>query len=150
MVRNALDRPFARALLAGDADLLGALAGHPRSKELLDRLGPAGLMDTVLPIWRKYRLVRTDWSLDAQAYALQALMTGFIQTTTSMPVLRGVPIDTPDTVMAAAVTALLGTETASPTDVRAAAQQGVQLLRERRDAVLTLITTNHETTEKKL
>jgi AcrR family transcriptional regulator len=148
LVRGALDRPFKRALLTGDADLLGALARDPRSTALLDQLGPAAMMDSVLPVWRKYRLVRTDWSLEAQAYALQALLTGFIHTVTRTPVLHGVPFDTLDSIMAAAVSAQLGPENAGPTDIRAAARQGLQMLHERRDAVLALITTNHATTEE--
>ncbi|WP_222852416.1 hypothetical protein [Streptomyces piniterrae] len=37
-------------------------------------------MYTVLPVWRQHRLARTDWPLGEQAYALQALMAGFLQT----------------------------------------------------------------------
>ncbi len=147
VVRNALDRPFVRALQTGDADLLGALARHPRSTELLDMLGPAVLMTRVLPVWREYRLARTDWPLDEQAYALQALMTGFLDAATRTQVLPGVTVDTPDKVMAAAVTALLGPEKAGQAEVRAAAREGLQMLRERRNALLALITTNHETTQ---
>src|SRR5437763_1288624 len=77
LVRAFPDHPFVRALNTGDADLLGALTQHPRTTELLDRLGPAALLGKVLPVWRLYRLVRTDWPLDEQAYALQALLTGF-------------------------------------------------------------------------
>lgn len=145
LVRYALDNPFVRALQTGDADLLGVLAQHPRSVKLLDMLGPAALMYTVLPVWRRYRLVRTDWSLDEQAYALQALMTGFLGAATRTQVLRSVTVDAPDKVMAAAVTALLGPDEASPADVRATADEGLRLLRERREAVLALITTNQET-----
>lgn len=131
VVRGVLDRPFARALQTGDADLLGVLTQHPRSRELLDVLGPTALMYTVLPVWRRHRLVRTDWPLDEQAYALQALITGFL--TTQAP--RGV-----DKVIAAAVTALLGTGEAGPAEIRATAEEGVRVLRERRAAVLALIT----------
>jgi hypothetical protein len=117
----------------------GRRAGERRAARL-DPLSRAGQ--------RKYRLVRTDWSLEAQAYALQALLTGFIHTVTRTPVLHGVPFDTLDSIMAAVVTALLGPENAGPTDIRAAARQGLQMLHERRDAVLALITTNHATTEE--
>jgi AcrR family transcriptional regulator len=146
LVRNALDRPFVRALQTGDADLLGVLVRHPRSTDLLDHLGPAALMDTALPVWRRYRLARTDWPADEQAYALQALMTGFLDAATRTKVLRGVTVDTPDKVMAAAVTALLGPEKAGQAEVHAAASQGLQMLRERRNALLALIT-NQEATQ---
>jgi AcrR family transcriptional regulator len=144
---TALARPFVRALQTGDADLLGALARHPRAAELLDQLGPAGLMYTVLPVWRQHRLACTDWPLDEQAYALQALMTGFLETATRTFVLRGVSVENPEKVMAAAVTALLGPEEADPSDVRAAAQEGLRLLQEKRETVLATITTSQPRAE---
>ena len=110
-------------------------------------LGPAALMYTVLPVWRQHRLARTDWPLEEQAYALQALMTGFLDTATRTKVLRGVTVDAPDNVMAAAVTALLGPEKAGQAEVRAAASHGMQMLRDRRNALLALITGNQETTQ---
>jgi AcrR family transcriptional regulator len=137
---TALKRPFVRALQSGDADLLGALTRHPRATELLDQIDPAGLTDAVLPAWRQHRLARTDWPLDEQAYALQALITGFLDTATHTSALSSLRVEDPEKVMAAAVTALLGPEEAGPADVRATAEEGLQLLRERREAVLALIT----------
>ena len=132
LIRTTVERPFVRAQQTGDADLLGVLAGHPRSMELLDMLGPATLMYTVLPVWRQHRLARTDWTLDDQAYALQALITGFL----AVPR----PPEDSDKVVAAAVTALLGPEKASRADVAATAAEGLRLLNERREAVLAMIT----------
>jgi AcrR family transcriptional regulator len=143
----ALTHPFVRALQTGDADLLGALTRHPRATELLDQLGPAGLVYTVLPVWRQHRLARTDWPLDEQAYALQALMTGFLETATRTSVLRGVSVENPEKVMAAAVSALLGPEEADPSDVRAAAEAGLRLLQEKRETVLATITTSQPRAE---
>ena len=143
----ALERPFVRALQTGDADLLGALAGHPRATELLDELGPAGLVYMVLPVWRQHRLARTDWPLDEQAYALQALISGFLATATRTSALRSVTVENPEKVMAAAVTALLGPEEADPADVRAAAAEGLRLLQEKREAVLATITTSQPRAE---
>ncbi|ADJ47428.1 TetR family transcriptional regulator [Amycolatopsis mediterranei S699] len=144
LVRAALDHPFVRALQTGDADLLGVLAGHPRSVELLDVLGPAAFMYTVLPVWREHRLARTDWPLDEQAFALQALMTGFLDTATRPPGSPGVAVDDPDQVIAAAVTALLGPGKARSADVRAVAGEGLRLLREGRETVLAMITAKQE------
>ncbi len=143
----ALEHPFVRALQTGDADLLGALARHPRATELLDQLGPAGMVHTVLPVWRQHRLARTDWPLDEQAYALQALIAGFLETATRTSVLHSVTVENPEKVMAAAVTALLGPEEADPADVRAAAAEGLRLLQEKREAVLATITTNQPRAE---
>lgn len=145
VARNALGNPFVRAVQTGDADLLGTLTQHPRSMELLNMLGPAALMYTVLPVWRRHRLVRTDWPLDEQAYALQAMMTGFLDSVTRPQALGSVTVDDPDKVMAAAVTALLGPDEAGPAEVRATAKEGMRLLGERRKAVLALITPDQET-----
>ncbi|GAA4013071.1 helix-turn-helix domain-containing protein [Streptomyces plumbiresistens] len=145
VARSALNHPVVRAMQSGDDDLLGALAQHPRSVELLDLLGPAALMYMVLPVWRAHRLVRTDWPLDDQAYALHALMTGFLGAVNRPQTPSSITVDDPDKVMAAAVTALLGPEEAGPDEVRAAAEDGLRLLRERRDAVLALIATDPRT-----
>jgi AcrR family transcriptional regulator len=142
LARTALEHPFVRALQSGDADLLGALARHPRATELLQQLGPAGLVYTVLPVWREHRLARTDWPLDEQAYALQALITGFLETATRTSGLRRVSVEDPEKVMAAAVTALLGPEEADPAEVRVAAEAGLRLLQEKRETVLATITTS--------
>jgi AcrR family transcriptional regulator len=145
LVRGALDHPFVHALQTGDADLLGVLAQHPRSVELLDLLGPAAMVYAVLPVWRRHRLARTDWPLDEQAFALQALMTGFLDTATRPRVPHSVTVDDPDKVVAAAVTALLGPEKARLADVRAAAGEGLRLLREGRETVLAMIPTKQDT-----
>ncbi|MFI1496923.1 TetR/AcrR family transcriptional regulator [Streptomyces platensis] len=145
LIHNGLERPFVRALQTGDADLLGVLTQHPRSTELVNMLGPAAMMYTLLPVWRQHRLARTDWPLDEQAYALQALMTGFLETATRTHTLRDVTVDAPENVIAASVTALLGPEEAGPADVRATADEGLRLLRQRRELVLASIATNQET-----
>jgi AcrR family transcriptional regulator len=144
LVRIGLEFPFVRAMQTGDADLLGILAQHPRTTDLLDRLGLAALMYLVLPVWRKYRLARTDWPLDEQAYVMQSLMAGFSAAANHTQVLPSVTVTTPDKVIAAAVTTLLGPEQASPADIRAAADEGLRLLREQREIVLASIAKNDE------
>ena len=144
LVRTALDHPFVRALQTGDVDMLGILGEHPRSEELLGTLGPGAAMYSVLPVWRRYRLARTDWALNEQAYALRAIMAGFFELADHPHVLPDITVDSPEQVMAAAVTALLGPEEASPADVRAAAQEGVRLLTDSREAVLASIATTKE------
>ncbi|MFG2095902.1 TetR/AcrR family transcriptional regulator [Streptomyces sp. NPDC048612] len=141
LARNGLERPFVRALQTGDSDLLGVLTQHPRSTELIHQLGPAALMYTVLPVWRQHRLARADWPLDEQAYALQALMTGFVQNATRAHTLGSITVDTPDAVMAASVTALLGPEEATASGLRATADEGLRLLGHRRELVLATIAT---------
>ncbi|MEW9555871.1 TetR/AcrR family transcriptional regulator [Nonomuraea sp. NPDC050783] len=145
LVRDAVERPFMRALQAGDGDLLGVLAEHPRTEELLVHVGPAALMHTVLPVWRAHHLARADWPLDEQAYALRALMAGFLDAATNAGAPGGITVADPDAVMAAAVTALLGAaERASASDVRATAQEGLRLLREKRELLLALLAAQRE------
>jgi len=144
LVRTGLEHPFMRALQGGDADLLGVLIQHPRTTELLDRLGLAGLMYLVLPVWRRHRLARTDWPLDQQAYVMQALMAGFFAAANHLHTLPSVTVTDPEEVIAAAVTTLLGPEQASPADIRAAADEGLRLLQEQREIVLASISKNDE------
>jgi AcrR family transcriptional regulator len=140
LVTSVVDHPFVRALHARDSDLLGVLADHPRSRQLLDRLGPDALMHTVLPVWRRYRLARTDWPLDEQAYALRALMTGFLDAETTPRAASDLTADARVRIMSAAATTLLGPEQAGPDDVQATAREGLRLLGEAREAVRASLT----------
>ncbi|MFB6719112.1 TetR/AcrR family transcriptional regulator [Kribbella sp. NPDC056345] len=139
LIRSTVDHPFIRALQIEDDDLLGALTQHPRSASLLENLGPAALMRVALPVWRKHHLVRTDWSFDDQAYALQALIRGFLTISVEQQVLAHISVDDPARVIAAAVTALLGPEEPGPGDVRATADAALAELATRREALLESI-----------
>ncbi|HEX6356440.1 helix-turn-helix domain-containing protein [Actinophytocola sp.] len=137
MLRMATEHPYVSALLHHDGALLGILTDDPRSGTLLDALGPYGVMHRILPIWRRNNLARTDWPLANQAYALDALVTGFVAAATgrhSQP-----PVTDSGKVLAAAVTALLGPEDASPDQVQATAEEGLRLLAEERATTLDLI-----------
>jgi hypothetical protein len=79
MLATAAEHRFVHALQRIDDGLLGALADDPRSAKLLDTLGPSAMLRQVLPIWRRNQLATTDWTVTDQAYALHALMTGFIE-----------------------------------------------------------------------
>jgi hypothetical protein len=63
-------------------------------------------------------------------------MTGFLDAVTRPQAPSSITVDDPDKVMAVAVTALLGPEDPGQTDVSAAAEEGLRLLRELRDTVL--------------
>ena len=139
MIRIALEHPFVRAVQTGDAALLGVLAEHPRTKELLAALSPTQLMDRVLPVWRRHGMARTDWRLDEQAYALRALQAGFIDVIANPHPLPDIVVASPYDVMAAAVIALLGPDEASHADVLATADEGLRLLDETRQVVLASI-----------
>ncbi|MBB5913123.1 AcrR family transcriptional regulator [Nocardia transvalensis] len=136
LATTGLEHPFVRALHTRDADLLGVLAEHPRSRDLIGTLGPGALMYMVLPVWRRHDLARTDWPLDQQAYALQALLLGFVDAQLSPDLPYDCTVPDPQQVMAAAVTTLLGPERGGPDQVRATAEEGLRLLREARESVL--------------
>lgn len=132
IVAAAPAHPFVNAVKAGGGELLGPLAADPRAAELLDLLGPDGVMRRVLPIWRAHGLARDDWPLPDQAFALQALLTGFL--------LCPAPNDLdPTAVLPAAVTALLGPERATEEQVRSAADAGTRVIAGEQAAARALV-----------
>ncbi|CAM3939754.1 TetR/AcrR family transcriptional regulator [Kibdelosporangium persicum] len=136
MLRATAAHPYVSALSGNDEELLGAMTDDPRSATLLDTLGPDAVMRQILPIWRANDLARTDWHLGDQALALDSLVSGFKLTTTRRPAPQ---VDDPGRVLAAAVTALLGPERATPQQVRATAAEGIRTLGEKRAVVLELL-----------
>ncbi|HEY4019784.1 MAG TPA: helix-turn-helix domain-containing protein, partial [Pseudonocardiaceae bacterium] len=139
VVQLSIDRPFVRALQIEDDDLLGVLTQHPRSTKLREELGPGALMYAALPVWREHNLARTDWALDDQAYALDALLWGFLTSVIQQRVLNDLSVDDPARVLAAAATALLGPETPTPEDIRATADAALAVLAAKREALLESI-----------
>ena len=136
VIQSVVGRPFVRALQIEDDDLLGVLTQHPRSTRLLDELGPGALVHVALPVWRRHNLARTDWAFDDQAYAVHALLSGFLTAATQERFCATVSVDDPARVLAAATTALLGPETPSPEDIRATADAALAVLTAKREAVL--------------
>ncbi|MGH3788447.1 MAG: TetR/AcrR family transcriptional regulator [Pseudonocardiaceae bacterium] len=141
MVRTALLHPFVSALHTGDTDLLGLLAGDSRSQALLSTFGPGAQLYVVLPLWRRYDMARTDWTLDDQVLALRAVTTGFLELTVRHDLVPDVPADVLDRVVPTTVTALLGPDRCSEDGVRAAADEGLGLLAEMRRAALATMAT---------
>jgi AcrR family transcriptional regulator len=139
LVRSTVEHPFICALQIEDDDLLGVLTQHPRSADLLANLGPAALMRAALPVWRRHRLVRTDWTFDDQAYALQALLLGFLTHAVADRVLAAITVDDPERVIAAATTALLGPEEPGPGDVQTTADAALAEIESKRAALLDSI-----------
>ncbi|MGC7095185.1 TetR/AcrR family transcriptional regulator [Amycolatopsis lurida] len=131
MLRASAAHPFVTALQSNDDELLGVLTDDPRAATLLENLGPNAVMHSVLPIWRRNGLARTDWPLADQGLALQALVNGFRTATADPPVV--------ERVFAAAVTALLGPEDATPAQVRAAAAEGIRVLTDARSIAKDII-----------
>ncbi|MFF1817946.1 TetR/AcrR family transcriptional regulator [Kribbella sp. NPDC058245] len=139
LVRSTVEHPFICALQIEDDDLLGVLAQHPRSADLLANLGPAALIGVALPVWRRHKLARTDWTFDDQAYALQALFLGFMSTAIGGRVLSSISVDDPFRVVAVATTALLGPEEPGPGDVQATADAALVEIEIKRAALLESI-----------
>lgn len=137
LLRSTGQRTLVKALQDNDDGLLGMLATHPRSMVLHDALGPVALMNTILPSWRTNDLARTDWDLDDQIVALNALIVGFQFAVRELGAL--VPAVDPYSVMAATVTALLGPERATSVKTRAAAADIVAFFQHGRATVMNLI-----------
>ncbi|MGW0160139.1 TetR/AcrR family transcriptional regulator [Mycobacterium sp. NPDC003323] len=135
LMQRAAHRPFVRAMLRNDDDLLGALTDDPRSAALVEALGPDALLNTLLPSWRHNALARTDWDTDDQVHALMALYRGFLL----LDAERGPSaVDTAD-VLGRSTTALLGPERPTRTQMRQVAADGIAFLERGRSVVLQII-----------
>ncbi|SES05390.1 MULTISPECIES: TetR/AcrR family transcriptional regulator [Lentzea] len=133
--QSARDHHFIRAIQYGDTDLLGVLTEHPNAQDLLSRFGYGAMLRVVLPVWRAHGMARTDWSVQDQAYALQAVLAGFVELDGAA---NPSDVSSPE-VLAATVDALLGSSSAEQHDVEAVAAEGLRLLDEARTAVLATI-----------
>lgn len=72
-----LGRPLVRALQVTDADVLGALLDDPRAHAIATESGPPAILRRLIPLWREHGTVRTDWSAEEQAAALELLLIGY-------------------------------------------------------------------------
>ena len=70
-----------------DADVLGALLDDPRAHAIAAESGPSAILRRLIPLWREHGTVRTDWSAEEQAAALELLLIGYFaaQTRTISP-----------------------------------------------------------------
>lgn len=139
MVRIATSQPLVAALQRRDEDLLGVLATDPRSVALDGALGPGAVLGATLPIWRRHKLARTDWEIADQNFAMRALSTG-VALALINPGGEPAPTADPLDVFGIAVTAVLGPERANQKQLRSAAAEIVDFLREGRKAAIELLT----------
>ncbi|MEW5809205.1 MAG: helix-turn-helix domain-containing protein [Actinomycetota bacterium] len=138
MLEAATSHPLVAALQRQDGDLLGMLADHPRSVALHDALGPSAVIGAALPVWRRHHLARTDWDVADQTFALHGLVTGVAMTLiAASPEPR--PAQAPLHVLSAAITALLGAEDGTDSDIAAAAGELAVFLGQGRNRALRLI-----------
>jgi AcrR family transcriptional regulator len=138
MLQIATDQPLLAALQRHDDDLLGVLTNHPRSVALDGALGPGAVLGAVLPIWRRNELARNDWDVNDQNFALRSLITGVAFSLVG-PSPQGSNVEDPLGVLGTAVTAVLGPERANQKQLRAAASEIVDFLRDGQAAALQLI-----------
>ena len=138
MLEIATNQPLLAAIQRHDDDLLGVLTDHPRSIALDGALGPAAVLSAVLPSWRRHGMARDDWDLDDQNFALRSLITGVAFSLVG-PSPHGADVDDPLGVLGTAVTAILGPERAHQKQLRAAASEIIDFLREAQAAALRLI-----------
>lgn len=138
MLAAATSQPLLVALQRHDEALLGVLADHPRSVALNDALGPGAVIGEVLPVWRRHGLARTDWETRDQAFALHGLVTGIALSLVGAES-KVETVGDPLEVLGAAVTALLGPERASLSQVRSTAAAIVEFLGRGRETALQLI-----------
>lgn len=132
LVRFASETPLVRAGLTSDPDLLGALVDDPRSQELVSQHGAAALLRDLLPIWRRHKVARTDWSPEPQAYALDLLLVGHLTAG-----VRGLQLPMGDQERDAALTqtlaAVLAPDDLSPEATRALAEDVLTALSRHRN-----------------
>jgi AcrR family transcriptional regulator len=136
MLQVATSKPLVAALQRHDEDLLGVLTRDPRSVAFHEALGPSAVLRSVVPVWRRNGLARTDWDVNDQTFALHGLITGI-----AMSLIGPVPVeaDDPFGVLSAGVTALLGPERVTQKQIKTAAADVVDYLRDARAAALQLI-----------
>lgn len=138
MLQIATNQPLIAALQRHDDDLLGALTDHPRSIALDGALGPGAVLGAALPIWRGSGMARNDWDLSDQSFALHSLITG-VALALIGPSPHSADVEDPMGVLGTAVTAILGPERANQKQLRAAASDIVDFLREGQAAALQII-----------
>ncbi|MFF3438622.1 TetR/AcrR family transcriptional regulator [Streptosporangium sp. NPDC002721] len=131
--------PLALRLHLGDADLLRLLMHRTGDRELFARTQPAALCQTVMPILHSHGLIRHDRPLPDQAYAVHAVLTGFLAAV-SDPSSAPPGVGDPYAVLADTV-ALMVEPPAPPggTTLAAAAEHVIATLQETRNAVLDFI-----------
>lgn len=72
-----LAHPLIRAVQIADNDVLGALLDDPRAQAVAAEHGATAVLRRLLPVWRDHGTVRTDWSLEDQANAIELVLVGY-------------------------------------------------------------------------
>lgn len=140
LARTTLKHPLARRLLTGDSDLARLLTQHPTTGAVFTLAGPNAMSKAVLPVLRRHGLVRDDRTPEHQAYAVHAVLTGFLSLVADSTVAGQPQVVHPDEVLTDIIHQLL--EPAADPErqhIAAAGQAIVTILTQTREAVLALI-----------
>lgn len=79
VTRSWLTRPLVRALQTSDDLVLGGLLDQPGARDLVTTHGAGPILRDLLPLWRTYEVVRTDWTAQQQADAVALLVIGYFK-----------------------------------------------------------------------
>jgi AcrR family transcriptional regulator len=142
MQRTIREHPFIVAIQTKDVELLGLLDGHPDLRKLRGFVGPPAILAQILPALREHGVVRTDLSVEAQAYAMTALLHGLLDLDNTEPTaeLLQRDIGDPDEVLADVCRVML--EPAEPADAAAVATAAATILdkiKQAREAALAAL-----------
>ncbi|MFC7622970.1 TetR/AcrR family transcriptional regulator [Microlunatus sp. GCM10028923] len=77
VTRSWVTRPLIRALQTSDDLVLGGLIDQPGALDLVKAHGSGPILRDLLPVWRTYEIVRTDWPARQQADAVSLLVIGY-------------------------------------------------------------------------
>jgi len=61
----------------GRGGVRGGLLDDPRAHAIATESGPSAILRHLIPLWREHGTVRTDWSAEEQAAALELLLIGY-------------------------------------------------------------------------
>ncbi|MGN9787720.1 hypothetical protein ACTMTF_40280 [Nonomuraea sp. ZG12] len=110
--------------------------------------GMMALLSHLLVVWRAHQMVRTDWSAEEQAYALQVVGVGFQETLTRWSVFSDLDEEARSATLSASLIEILGVRDVPEPDLRTAVAEAVHIievmcsrLRERMDEL-----TGHDAT----
>lgn len=76
--RTLREHPFLTAIRVRDHELLGLIGDHPTIQALIEAAGPSRFLTEALPVLRDHGIVRTDMPVEAQVYAANAILDGFL------------------------------------------------------------------------
>jgi hypothetical protein len=90
--------------------------------------GVMALLSHLLVVWREHQMVRTDWSAEEQAYALQVVGVGFQETLTRWSVFSDLDEEARSATLSASLIEILGVRDVPESDLRMAVAEAVHTI----------------------